>query len=89
MALKVDRAELNDPAHGPERTRASRLGLTLFGIYLVFYVGFVLISAFASHWFEIILPGGLNLAIVYGFALIGLAVVLAMIYGGLKQRLGD
>ena len=61
----------------------------MFGIYFVFYVGFVLISAFACHWFEIILPGGLNLAVVYGFGLIGLALVLAMIYGGVKQRNND
>lgn len=64
---------------------ASRLGFLLFVIYLVFYVGFVLISALASQWLEIILPGGLNLAVVYGLALIVLAFVLSLIYG-LCQR---
>lgn len=65
--------------------RASRLGFLFFAIYLLFYVGFVLISAFASQWLEVILPGGLNLAVVYGLALIALAFVLALIYG-LCQR---
>ena len=59
----------------------SQLGLWLFFVYLMFYVGFVLISAFACEWFEVVLPGGLNLAIVYGFGLIILALLLAMIYG--------
>ena len=86
MTIKPDPTEHGDPLDQPEKTPASRFGLTLFGIYCVFYVGFVLISAFACHWFEIILPGGLNLAVVYGFALIALALVLAMIYGGVKQR---
>lgn len=62
-----------------------RLGLILFGIYLAFYVTFVVISAFASSLFETIVFGGLNLAVVYGFGLIVLALVLAMIYGGAKR----
>ena len=74
-----------DQPAGGQLTPASRLGFALFAIYLVFYVGFVLISAFACEWFEVILPGGLNLAVIYGFGLIVLALVLAMIYG-LRQR---
>lgn len=63
---------------------ASRLGLVLFAIYLAFYLGFVLISAFACDWLEKIVFSGLNLAVVYGFGLILLALILAMIYGGLR-----
>lgn len=59
----------------------SRLGLTLFALYLAFYLGFVLISAFAADWMEVTVLGGLNLAIVYGFGLILLALLLALIYG--------
>ncbi|WP_235935209.1 DUF485 domain-containing protein [Candidatus Laterigemmans baculatus] len=59
----------------------SRLGMALFALYLVFYLGFVLVSAFAADWMEATVLGGLNLAIVYGFGLILLAFVLAMIYG--------
>ena len=58
-----------------------RLGLILFAIYLVLYLGFVLINAFAADVMERIVLAGLNLAIVYGFALIVAALVLAMIYG--------
>lgn len=63
-----------------------RLGLVFFAVYLFFYVGFVLISAFASERLETILPGGLNLAVVYGFGLILLALILAAAYGWMKQR---
>jgi hypothetical protein len=81
---QTESSELEPNADGA--AGASRLGLTLFGIYLAFYAGFVLISAFRCDWFEILLPGGLNLAVVYGFGLIALALLLAIIYGGVKQR---
>ncbi len=61
-----------------------RLGLILFGIYLAFYVTFVFISAFACDTFEVIVFSGLNLAVVYGFGLIILALALAGIYGALS-----
>lgn len=70
----------------PQDTVGSpRLGLILFGIYLAFYIVFVFISAFACNVFEAIVFGGLNLAVVYGFGLIILALVLAGVYGGLKR----
>ncbi|TWU05108.1 DUF485 domain-containing protein [Stieleria varia] len=59
----------------------SRLGLILFAIYLSIYLGFVVLSAFASGVMEKRVLMGLNLAIVYGFALIIGAFVMAMIYG--------
>lgn len=62
-----------------------RLGLILFGVYLAFYVTFVVVSAFASSVFETIVFAGLNLAVVYGFGLIVLALVLSMIYGAAKR----
>lgn len=78
MALRTEPTPDKPPevAHQP-----SRLGLVLFAVYLVAYVGFILISALACDWFELILPGGLNLAVVYGFGLILLALLLAAIYG--------
>ena len=59
----------------------ARLGLRLFFVYSVFYLGFVLISAFAPTWSEWEIFPGLNLAIVWGFALIIVAFVLALVYG--------
>jgi uncharacterized membrane protein (DUF485 family) len=67
----------------PERQFNTRLGLALFAVYLLLYVGFVLINAFAADRMDTIVLAGLNLAIVYGFALIVFAFVLAMIYGTL------
>ena len=63
----------------------ARLGLWLFGVYLVLYLGFVLISAFAASTMEMQAIAGLNLAIVYGFLLIIGALVMALVYGAMCQ----
>ncbi len=60
---------------------ASRLGLSLFTVYTLIYLGFVLLNAFAADTMEIVVVAGLNLAIVYGFGLIIVAIVMAFIYG--------
>ena len=59
----------------------TRLGLILFVVYLLLYMGFVLLNAFAADTMETVVLAGLNLAIVYGFALILVAIVLAFLYG--------
>lgn len=75
------------PGAGPTRSDITarqfniRVGLILFSIYLVLYVTFVLINAFAASLMEIKVVAGLNLAIVYGFGLIIAAVVMAFVYG--------
>ena len=69
------------PTEAEVRRYNSRLGLVLFASYSAFYVGFVLINAFRPEQMETIVLWGLNLAIVYGFALIFAALVLALIYG--------
>ena len=78
------RSSINLPMNtspSPARQFNSRLGLILFAIYLALYLGFVFINAFAADWMEKIVLAGLNLAIVYGFALIVIALLLAGIYG--------
>ena len=50
-------------------------GLVLFGVYLAMYVAFVLINAFRPDWMDVTPLGGVNLAIWYGFGLIGNIVV--------------
>ena len=67
----------------PARQYNTRLGLRLFVVYLLFYVGFVLINAFAADLMETVVFAGLNLAIVYGFGLIVSALVLALVYGAM------
>ncbi len=57
----------------------ARLGLVLFAVYLVAYTAFVGVNAFAP-WVMDATLGRLNVAVVYGLALIGGAVVLAVVY---------
>ena len=57
------------------------LGLKLFVVYLLFYCGFVGLAAFWPDAMERTPLLGLNVAILYGFALIIVAFVLALIYG--------
>lgn len=63
--------------------RNARLGLILFFVYLAFYATFVLLAAFSPETMERLPWAGVNLAIWYGFALIIVAFVLALIYGAL------
>jgi uncharacterized membrane protein (DUF485 family) len=63
------------------QARNSRIGLRLFFVYAFFYLSFVLVNAFAADWVEWVPVAGLNLAILWGFALIALALVLALVYG--------
>ena len=58
-----------------------RLGLILFAVYAVLYGGFVFLSALAADVMQRPAVAGLNLAVTYGFALIIVAVVLALVYG--------
>lgn len=69
------------PENTSHRAANSRLGIRLFWFYSVFYFGFVLVNAFAASWVEWIVFPGINLAVLWGFALIGLAFLLAAIYG--------
>lgn len=64
--------------HASERHNA-RLGLVLFAVYLAAYAAFVGVSAFAPSVMDATV-GRLNVAVVYGLALIGGAVLLAVVY---------
>jgi uncharacterized membrane protein (DUF485 family) len=61
--------------------RSSRLGLSLFAVYLALYGGFVFLNTFSPNTMDRLPWAGINLAVLYGFALIIGAVVLAFIYG--------
>ena len=61
-------------------TRNARYGLVLFFIYLIVYGSFVMLAAFYPKVMEKPVLESVNLAVVYGFSLIVLAFVLAMIY---------
>ena len=64
-------------------TRNARIGLVLFCVYLLLYGGFVLLCAFSPDTMARTPVTGINLAILYGFALIVSALVLALVYGWL------
>jgi uncharacterized membrane protein (DUF485 family) len=67
-------------AHDAHVSPNARLGLGLFVIYLALYLGFMGIAAYKYEMFASTPFGGVNLAILYGMALIVAALVLALIY---------
>jgi uncharacterized membrane protein (DUF485 family) len=71
------------------QTRNTRPGLALFAVYLLFYGGFVLLAAFAPDALAVLPFAGVNLAIWYGFGLIVLALVLALVYGWVCRARDD
>lgn len=60
----------------------SRLGVVMFLIYALIYGGFIGINVAFPQWMRIDV-GSLNVAIVYGFGLIILAIIQAFIYNHL------
>ena len=76
---------LHEPANTPpEEDHAmaykTRLGVQMFFIYALVYAGFVLINIIKPVLMEKQIMFGLNLAVVYGFGLIILSLVMALIY---------
>ncbi len=61
----------------------TRLGVWMFICYTLFYAGFVALNLASPRAMESKVLAGLNLATVYGFALIVVALILALIYDGL------
>lgn len=58
----------------------AKLGIYLFIFYAIVYGIFVAINVLSPETLGIILFAGLNLAVVYGFGLIILAIVMGLIY---------
>ena len=63
--------------------RNARTGMKLFAVYGPLYAAFVLISAFRPDWMAQKPLAGINLAIWYGFGLLGGALLLALVYSWL------
>lgn len=63
----------------------TRLGLWMFLLYSIMYAGFIAIN---SIWPELMAKqvGSVNLAIAYGFGLIAVAFIMAVIYNILCTR---
>ena len=76
------------PDHlSPQGKYNTRAGIVLFLIYLAIYAGFVGLSAFAPTVMAKPVIAGVNLAVVYGFGLIGLAFAEAILYMVLCKRM--
>jgi uncharacterized membrane protein (DUF485 family) len=71
-----------DPA-GPYKMR---LGIWMFVFYSLFYASFVAINLLSPLTMAAIVFAGLNLATVYGFALIVVALIEALIYDAFCRR---
>ncbi|MBN1267393.1 MAG: hypothetical protein JXA25_18015 [Anaerolineales bacterium] len=63
-----------------------RLGLWMFALYSLFYAGFVAVNLISPTTMASIVFAGLNLATVYGFSLIVVALIEALIYDLLCRR---
>ena len=78
---------LHEPAaqagRDPAAEYKTRLGVWMFLFYCLFYAGFVALNLASPLSMELTLVFGLNLATVYGFALIIVALLQAVIYDGM------
>ncbi len=70
----------------PAADYKQRLGIWMFAFYALFYAGFVAINLLAPLVMEATVFLGLNLATVYGFALIIVALIEALIYDWMCRR---
>lgn len=75
--------ETRDPV--VERYNA-RVGLILFALYLLAYGTYVFINALRPALMDVVVFSGLNLAVISGFALIGGAFLLAILYAWLCRK---
>jgi uncharacterized membrane protein (DUF485 family) len=70
----------------PAAAYKTRLGIWMFLFYLVLYVLFVGINVLRPTWMDRIVWQGLNLATVYGFLLIIIALLQALGYDALCRK---
>ncbi len=70
----------------PAAAYKTRLGLWMFLAYGIFYGAFVAINLLRPLWMERSMIRGLNLATVYGFALIVIALLQALVYDFFCRR---
>jgi len=67
--------------------KKSRLGVILFIVYTLIYSGFVLIGLTKPELMGLEIAGGQNIAIIYGFGLIILAIVMGFVYNFFCTRM--
>ncbi|MCP4156621.1 MAG: DUF485 domain-containing protein [bacterium] len=67
----------------------TRIGVILFVFYSLVYAGFVAINTLSPKSMGVEVLFGLNLAVVYGFGLIILAIVMGIIYNHVCTKMED
>lgn len=84
---------LHEPGNemGTDKAAAkkAKLGVKMFFAYTLIYAGFVLIGLTNPQLMGLQVLADQNLAIVYGFGLIVLAIIMGFIYNYLCTRLED
>ena len=75
------------PDHAAEKK--AELGVILFFVYTIIYSGFVLIGLTKPELMGLELIGGQNIAIIYGFGLIGLAIIMGFVYNYFCTKFED
>lgn len=75
--------QVDDQDSPVEAARRARYGLWLFGLYLLLYAGFMGLTAFAPQFIAQTPFAGVNVAVLYGLVLIGMALLLALVYAWL------
>jgi len=95
---KIEKKTMSSLLHGPAsgseteppedpaiQARNARLGLRLFAFYALIYALFVIVGAFLPKVMNTAMAG-VNVAVVWGFFLIILAFVMALVYGRLCDQ---
>jgi uncharacterized membrane protein (DUF485 family) len=84
---------MHGPAIKPDAdnaaVRKSKLGVRLFYLYTLVYLGFVVVGLIDPELLKLHVVGKQNLSIIYGFGLIVLAIVMGFIYNAFCTRMED
>lgn len=67
--------------------KKAKLGVIMFVVYTVVYAGFVLIGLARPEWMGLEVIGSQNIAVIYGFGLIFLAIIMGFIYNYFCTRM--
>lgn len=67
--------------------KKAKLGVILFFVYTFIYSGFVLIGLTKPELMGLEVIGGQNIAIIYGFGLIILAIIMGFVYNFFCTRM--
>lgn len=88
--------ELHHEDHPAVISRNARIGLGLFLLYFLIYVGFLLLNVFCPSLMSdnniplgqdrILTLGGVNIAVGYGIALILIAIFVSLVYMRMTRR---